>query len=88
MAHITLRNNTGQNLYLTLPNGSQEVFAHGSTKTGTLTGHYIVKNGTITLTSVEFLYGTISVTIDQVTRMVSILYLQVGCQAVRLYICL
>ena len=84
MAHISLTNRTGQSLYLTLPNGNQEVLAHGSTKTSTLTGHYIVKNGTVTLTSVEFLYGTIIITIDQVSRVVSILYFQVGCQAVRL----
>ena len=84
MAHISLTNQTGQNLYLTLPNGSQEVFVHGSTKTGSLTGHYTVKNGAVTLTSVEFLHGTITIHIDQVSRLVSILYLQVGCQAVRL----
>ena len=90
MAHISLTNNTDKDLHLTLPNGIQVVFNPGNTKTGSLPGHYVVYNPTDdnTLASIEFLHGTLFVTIDTVSRVVSILYLQVGCQPARLTICL
>jgi hypothetical protein len=83
MPQITIINSSGQDLFLTVPNGQQEVFKNGQTKIASATGTYLIKNGNTTITSIDFESGTMTSTINSLAR-VSILYFQLGCQPIKL----
>jgi hypothetical protein len=63
MGDITLTNISGQDLILDLPDGAQEVFKDGQTKTGSATGTYSVNTGSTNVASLDYQSGSVSLTI-------------------------
>ena len=88
MGRLTLKNNSGQDIQLTLPNNVRETFKNGETKTKSEYGTYYVSNVNIMMVVIEYLRGTLTFTVDatNLDLEVSVLYLQVGFRPVNLSI--